>query len=78
MAEVHEVWENFTWEPPKLKAAGDVALALVHSVGRGRGSGLDIDRNSAMLWQIPEEPLLALTFYRDPTAARTAVGIDPG
>jgi ketosteroid isomerase-like protein len=78
VAEVHEVWENFTWEPTELREAGDVVLALVHSVGRGRGSGLDIDRNSAMVWQIREETLLALTFYRDPTAARKAVGIDPG
>jgi ketosteroid isomerase-like protein len=78
LAEVHEVWETFTWEPTEVKEAGDVALALVHSVGRGRGSGLEIDRHSAMLWQIPEETLLALTFYRDPSAARKAVGIDPG
>ena len=78
LAEVHEVWETFTWEPTEVNEAGDVALALVHSVGRGRGSGLDIDRHSAMLWQIPEETLLALTFYRDPSAARKAVGIDPG
>jgi ketosteroid isomerase-like protein len=77
VAEVHEVWETFTWEPTDVKETGDLVLALVHSVGRGRGSGLEIDRHSAMLWQIPEETLLALTFYRDPSAARTAAGIDP-
>ena len=77
VAEVHQVWETFTWEPTDLKEAGDVVLALVHSVGRGRGSGLEIDRHSAMLWQIPEETLLALTFYRDPSAARKAAGVDP-
>jgi ketosteroid isomerase-like protein len=77
VAEVHEVWETFTWEPTELKEAGDVVFALVHSVGRGRGSGLEIDRHSAMLWQIPEETLLRLTFYRDPSAARTAAGIGP-
>jgi ketosteroid isomerase-like protein len=76
MAEVQEVWETFTWEPTDLKEAGDLVLAMVHSVGRGRGSGLEIDRHSAMLWQIPEEVLLALTFYRDPSAARTAAGFD--
>ena len=77
VAEVREVWEAFTWEPTEMKEAGDMVLAIVHSVGRGRGSGLEIDRDSAMLWQIPEETLLALTFYRDVSAARQAAGIDP-
>jgi ketosteroid isomerase-like protein len=76
VAEVHEVWETFTWEPVDVKEVGDAVLTLVHSVGRGRGSGLEIDRDSAMLWRIPEETLLALTFYRDPSAARQAAGID--
>jgi ketosteroid isomerase-like protein len=77
LAEVHEVWETFTWEPTDVKEAGDVVLALVHSLGRGRESGLEIDRHSAMLWQIPDETLLAVTFYRDPSAARRAASIDP-
>jgi ketosteroid isomerase-like protein len=77
VAEVHEVWETFTWEPSNLIEAGDLVLAVVHSIGRGRGSGLEIDRHSAFLWQIPDETLLALTFYRDLAAARKAAGIEP-
>ena len=74
VAEVNEVWETFTWEPMDVKEVGDVVFALVHSVGRGRGSGLEIERHSAMLWLIPEETLLALTFYRDPDIAQRAAG----
>ena len=77
VAEVREVWETFTWEPTEMKEAGDMVLAVVHSVGRGRGSGLEIDRDSAMVWQIPDETLLALTFYRELSAAHQAAGIDP-
>jgi ketosteroid isomerase-like protein len=76
--EVREVWETFTWDPTEVKEVGDLVLSLVHSIGRGRESGLEIDRDSAMLWRIPEARLLALTFYRDPAAARKAAGIDPG
>jgi hypothetical protein len=77
LAEVHEVWETFTWEVTEVRESDDVVLALVHSVGRGRGSGLDIDRHSAMLWRIPEETLLAVTFYRDPSAAERAAECGP-
>jgi ketosteroid isomerase-like protein len=77
LAEVHEVWETFTWEPTDVKEAGDAVLVLVHSLGRGRESGLEIDRHSAMLWQIPDDMLLAMTFYRDPSAAQRAARIDP-
>jgi ketosteroid isomerase-like protein len=76
LAGVHEVWDTFTWEPTELIEAGDLVLALVHSVGRASGSGLEIDRHSAFLWRIPNETLLALTFYRDPAAARRAARID--
>jgi ketosteroid isomerase-like protein len=77
VTDVHEVWETFTWEPTTVEETADAVLAIVHSVGRGRESGLQIDRDSAMLWQIPEETLLALIFYRDPSVAREAAGIDP-
>ena len=76
MGEVHEVWESFTWEPTDVKEADDLVLALVRSVGHGRGSGLDIERHSAMVWRIPGETLHAMIFYRDPLAARRAAGID--
>jgi ketosteroid isomerase-like protein len=76
IAEVHEVWETFTWEPTEVKETHKVVLVLVHSVGHGRRSGLDIDRHSAMVWHIPHQTLLGLTFYRDPTAAHTAAEID--
>jgi ketosteroid isomerase-like protein len=76
--EVRDVWETFTWDPTEFEEAGDVVLSLVHSVGRGRESGLEIDRDSAMVWTIPEDRLLAMTFYRDPSAARKAAGIGPG
>ncbi len=44
---VSEVSPTFTSELNNVEEAGDVVLTLGHSVGRGRGSGLEIDRHSA-------------------------------
>jgi 3-hydroxy-9,10-secoandrosta-1,3,5(10)-triene-9,17-dione monooxygenase reductase component len=72
VAEVHEAWETFTWEPEELVERGDLVLALIRSTGRGRGSGLELDRHAAMLWTVPAERAVSLRFYRDRDAARRA------
>ena len=74
LAEVHEAWETFTWEPQELVESGDFVLALIHSTARGRGSGLELDRHAAMLWTIRAERAVSLRFFRDPGAARRAAG----
>jgi ketosteroid isomerase-like protein len=68
-SEVLDIWESFTWEPIELQEFDDLVLAVLHSRGKGRGSGLELDRRSAMLWRVDEGKALSLTFYRDPDAA---------
>jgi 3-hydroxy-9,10-secoandrosta-1,3,5(10)-triene-9,17-dione monooxygenase reductase component len=74
VAEVHEAWETFTWEPEELVESGDLVLALIRSTGRGRGSGVELDRHAAMLWTVPAERAVSLRFFRDRDAARRAAG----
>ena len=74
VAEVHEAWETFTWEPEELLESGDLVLALIRSTGRGRGSGLELDRHAAMLWTVPAERAVSLRFFRDRAEARRAAG----
>ena len=76
VAEVHEAWEKFTWEPEELVESGDHVLALIHSTGRGRGSGLELDRRAAMLWRVPGERAVSLRFFRCRDAAREAARLE--
>jgi len=64
-AEVTEMRESFTWEPVDMREQGDAVVVQVHSTGKGRGSGLELDRNSAMLWRAGQKKASSLTFYRD-------------
>jgi ketosteroid isomerase-like protein len=73
--EVGEVWEEFRWDPEELIASGDQVVALLHAQGRGRGSGLEIDRRVAMVWTIADRSAVALRLYVDPAAARAAAGL---
>jgi ketosteroid isomerase-like protein len=75
LAEVHEAWETFTWEPEEFIESGELVLCPIYSTGRGRGSGLELDRRAAMLWTVPGERAVALRFFRDRAAAREAAGL---
>jgi 3-hydroxy-9,10-secoandrosta-1,3,5(10)-triene-9,17-dione monooxygenase reductase component len=72
VADVHEAWETFTWEPEQLVESGDLVLALIRSTGRGRRSGVELDRQAAMIWTVPAERALSLRFFRDRAAAQRA------
>ena len=73
--EVREVWEEFRWEPEDLHDAGDSVVALLHSTGRGRASGVEIDRDVAMVWSVSEGRATALRFYLDQAEAMKAAGL---
>jgi len=73
--DVSEAWETFTWEPEELIESGGLVLSLIRSTGRGRGSGLELDRQAAMIWTVPAERAVSLRFFRDRSAARDAAGL---
>ena len=74
-SEVQEVWERYVWEPEEMRDEGAVVVALLRTKGRGRGSGVEIDRKTAMIWTVRDGKALRLRFYREPKEALEAVGL---
>ena len=70
--EVMDVWESFTWEVTDVEEHDGVVVVLLRSTGKARGSGLELDRRSAMVWRVDGGAALSLTFYRDPAQALAA------
>jgi ketosteroid isomerase-like protein len=73
--EVRDVWEAYVWEPEELLEAGDKVVALLRSSGRGRGSGVEVERRTAMVWTVREGRATALRFFRDRNDALVAAGL---
>jgi ketosteroid isomerase-like protein len=71
---VSEIWEAFRWEPVRFAAAHDKVAVLVHSHGRGRGSGLEMARDAAMVWTVRKGRAVSLRFYVDQVEALEAAG----
>jgi ketosteroid isomerase-like protein len=74
-AEVREVWASYTWEPEELIESGDRVVALLRSSGRGRGSGIEMERRTAMVWTVRRNRATSLRFFRDRKAALDAAGL---
>jgi uncharacterized protein len=73
--EVSEVWEEFRWEPLRFLDAADKVVVLLHSHGRGRGSGMEMARDAAMVWTVHEDRAVSVRFYIDQAEALEAAGL---
>jgi ketosteroid isomerase-like protein len=73
--EVNEVWEEFRWEPLRFFGTADKVVVLLHSHGRGRGSGLEMARDAAMVWTVREGLAVSVRFYIDQAEALEAAGV---
>ena len=73
-SEVRDVWASYVWEPEELMEVGDNVVALLRSSARGRGSGVEVERRTAMVWTVREGRATALRFFRDRDEALKAVG----
>lgn len=71
-SEVLEVWDHYTWEPEQVFCHGGLVVALLCSSGEGRGSGLEVERQTAMIWTVRGNKATSLRFYRDQDRALAA------
>jgi ketosteroid isomerase-like protein len=74
-ADVRETWESVTWEPEKLLESRDRVITLLRESAKGRGSGIEVKRRTAMLWTVRGDRLTALKFFRDRAMALEAAGL---
>jgi ketosteroid isomerase-like protein len=73
-SEVCDVWASYVWEPEALMEVSGSVVALLRSCGRGRGSGVEVERRTAMLWTVKAGRATAVCFFRDQDRALEAVG----
>jgi ketosteroid isomerase-like protein len=48
----HEVWGEYRAEPEEMIDLGDQVLVLARAIGRGRGSGAEVEAPVAHLWRM--------------------------
>jgi ketosteroid isomerase-like protein len=70
-----ESWESVTVAPEEFIDAGNKVISVVHQVGRGKASGVEVDQRFAQLWTLRDGKIIRMEMYRDREAALEAAGL---
>jgi len=74
--ELSEAFEDMTFEPERiLEAPGGEIVVLIHTTGRGRASGLELDNRIAWVFTFRDREVSRLVVYEEQADALEAVGL---
>jgi ketosteroid isomerase-like protein len=73
--EVGEAWAEFRMEPEEFFEAGEDVVVFVRARGTGRGSGLQVDADVAVVCRLRDGKLAWLHVEPDREAALRSVGL---
>jgi ketosteroid isomerase-like protein len=74
-AEDLEAWEERRLEPEEFIDAGDDVVVLLHEYRRGRGSGVELETDTAVVFAVRGGKVVRIQGYMDRGAALKAVGL---
>jgi ketosteroid isomerase-like protein len=67
--QVGEAWAEFRMEPEEFFEQGNVVVVLIRAVGKGRGSGVEIDSPVAMVAEVRDGKIATMHVEPDREAA---------
>lgn len=70
-------WADYAVEPTEFIDAGEYVVVVLRMHATGRGSGLELDREDAIVYQLRTGKIARMDYYNDKRQAFTAAGIQP-
>ena len=71
-----EIWEELRFEPEEIaELDATTAIAVVHTVGRAGGTGIEIDTRLTHLWTVRDGRLASLTTFNNKDEAVEAADL---
>ena len=68
-------WEDYHLDAEELIEAGPSVVCVVHERGRGKGSGVPVERRWAQVWTFRRGRIIRWELFGDKAAALEAVGL---
>jgi ketosteroid isomerase-like protein len=72
-----EAWEERRLEPQEILDIDDLVVVLLHEYRRGKGSGIELELDTAVVYTVREGRVTHLQGYMDQAAALEAAGLSP-
>ncbi len=69
-------WEDYRVEAEELIEAGSTVVVVGREIGRGKGSGVPIERQVAQLWTLHRGKLIRWEIFSDKVTALKAAGLE--
>jgi uncharacterized protein len=70
-------WDDYRFELEEVIDAGDKAVAVIRDEGRGKSSGIKLERRHAEVWTFCSGKVVRIEPFDDKAGALEAVGISP-
>ena len=68
-------WAEFSMTPEDFLDAGNRVVSVFRMKATGRGSGVPVERQDAIVWEIRDGKVVRLDYYNDREKALDAVGL---
>ena len=69
-------WSEYSMEPEEFLDAGGRVVVLIRQRVTGRGSGVTLEREDAMVFEVRDGKIARLDYYNDRKQALKAAGLD--
>jgi ketosteroid isomerase-like protein len=68
-------WADWSIEPDEFIDAGNAVVIFICMKAEGRGSGIEVDREDALVYEIRDGMVTCVDYYNDRNQALKAVGL---
>jgi ketosteroid isomerase-like protein len=69
-------WDDYSFEVEDIIDAGDRVVAIVRDEGRGKSSGIKLERRHAEVWTVRDGKVIRIEPYDEKAEALAAVGLE--
>ena len=70
-----DAWSEWSFDPEEFIDAGDKVVVVVRMKAKGMGSGLELDRQDAVVYRFRDHKIHRVDYYNNKAEALEAVGL---